>query len=181
MVGSTPQRSSCRTAPRMSACVDTMSVPYTPLSTSSTRAPARREQQGGGRSSATRSDDDGVKFHGVHGYATHTRDIEPAIRCAITCASAPTPSMKLEFRRRWKFKPSTYRPGTRVTPPAWIDFPACIEHRHAQPWVRAPVSRGPDHRVDLFGLQIEAVGGMHCEGPCWPEHPAMWQPLPCCR
>src|SRR5262245_11969902 len=41
MSGKMPHRSSCRTAPRMRACVDNMSVPYAPLSTSMTRAPAR--------------------------------------------------------------------------------------------------------------------------------------------
>src|SRR4051812_20939378 len=41
MAGNTPQRCSCRTAPRMSACVDIVSEPYWPFSRRITRAPAR--------------------------------------------------------------------------------------------------------------------------------------------
>src|SRR4029434_6835533 len=41
MLGRSPQRCSCRTAPRINAWVESVSAAYAPLSTSSTRAPAR--------------------------------------------------------------------------------------------------------------------------------------------
>src|SRR5262245_17009449 len=41
IAGSTPQRCSSTTAPRISACVESVSAPYTPLSSSSTLPPPR--------------------------------------------------------------------------------------------------------------------------------------------
>src|SRR5687767_2263848 len=41
MLGSTPHRCSCMTAPRISAWVESVSLPLAPLSTTRTRAPAR--------------------------------------------------------------------------------------------------------------------------------------------
>ena len=46
------------------------------------------------------------------------------VMCSATwAASRPTPPMKLELRQCWKRWPSTYRPGTGVTPRRWRSSP----------------------------------------------------------
>ena len=50
--------------------------------------------------------------------------VRPVRWSAMSTASRPTPSMKLELRRCWKRWPRTYRPGTGVTPRRWRISPA---------------------------------------------------------
>src|SRR3954447_13861115 len=105
---------------------------------------APREQHRRRRACSAAADDDDVvgriagergrKVVEVHGRAhfcapdlvvqTGSRwGLLPEMWRATYCASRPTPSMKLERRVCWKRCPSTYAPGSGVTPRYWAISP----------------------------------------------------------
>src|SRR5688572_21955034 len=144
-------------APRISACVDVVSEPYTPLSTTSTRAPARasnRAVAAPAQRAPTTTASTFINFSLRNTRAGHrpgdlTRN-HPCIVADAVDKTRVSPALKIQAEH--------VEPSNWGNPILVHDFAAKIENGNAQPRVRTSITGRPDHRIDALILQIEAAG-----------------------
>src|SRR4029453_13139184 len=144
-------------APRISACVDVVSEPYTPLSTRSTRAPARASNRAVAAPAQRAPTTTASTFMNVslrdaradHRPSDLIRD-HPCIVSDAVDKTRVSPALKIQAEH--------VEPSNRGNPILVHDFAAKIENGNTQPRVRTSIACRPDHRIDALILQIKATG-----------------------